>query len=171
MSITYQTIEVLLILTLCSEYHKSTTSHQDRYILLGVMPLKRHRQCSTLISTSRLALIKQITLQHQFHRSISATPSLHATKKRRPIDESSWANAQHKPSLGNASFGHLIYELSSTKEGMEHLRVEGQTMSEEHRAEARGVVKWLIAVGAVVVGVPVGLGVKKMVWGEGEEVR
>lgn len=44
-------------------------------------------------------------------------------------------------------------------------------MSEEHRAEARGVVKWLIAVGAVVVGVPVGLGLKKMVWSEGEEVR
>jgi hypothetical protein len=53
---------------------------------------------------------------------------------------------------------------------MEHLRVEGQTMSEEHRAEARGVVKWLMVVGAVVVGVPVGLGVKKMFWdGEGDE--
>jgi len=51
---------------------------------------------------------------------------------------------------------------------MEHLRVEGQTMSEEHRAEARGVVKWLIAIGAVVVGVPVGLGVKRMVWAEEE---
>ena len=46
---------------------------------------------------------------------------------------------------------------------MEHLRVEGQTMSEEHRAEARGVVKWLIAIGAVVVGVPVELGVKRMI--------
>jgi hypothetical protein len=49
---------------------------------------------------------------------------------------------------------------------MEHLRVEGQTMSEEHRAEARGVVKWLVVVGAVVVGVPAGLGVKRMIWGE-----
>lgn len=44
-------------------------------------------------------------------------------------------------------------------------------MSEEHRAEARGVVKWLIAVGAVVVGIPVGLGVKWMVWGEEGEIR
>jgi hypothetical protein len=130
-----------------------------------------YRQCSTLISNCRLALIKQQTFHHQFHRSISSTSPLHATKKRRPIDESSWANAQHKPSLGNASFGHLISELSSTKEGMEHLRVEGQTMSEEHRAEARGVVKWLIAIGAVVVGVPVGLGVKKMVWAEEEGGR
>jgi hypothetical protein len=124
------------------------------------------RQCSTLISQSRLAL-KHRTHNH-FTRSISTTPYLHATKKRRPIDETSWANAQHKPSLGNASFGHLISELSSTKEGMEHLRVEGQTMSEEHRAEARGVVKWLMVVGAVVVGVPVGLGVKNMVW-DGED--
>jgi hypothetical protein len=89
-------------------------------------------------------------------------------KKRAPIDESSWANAQHKPSLGNASFGHLVSELSSTKEGMEHLRVEGRTMSEEHRAQARGVVKWLIRAGAVVVGVPVGLGLRRMIW-DGEE--
>ena len=128
--------------------------------------IKMHRQCSALMSNSHISLIKQHTLHHHLHRSISATTTLHATKKRRPIDESSWANAQHKPSLGNASFGHLIAELSSTKEGMEHLRVEGQTMSEEHRAEARGVVKWLIAIGAVVVGVPVGLGVKRMVWAE-----
>jgi hypothetical protein len=88
----------------------------------------------------------------------------YSQKKRAPIDESSWANAQHKPSLGNASFGHLVSELSSTKEGMEHLRVEGQTMSEEHRAQARGVVKWLILAGAVVVGVPVGLGLRRMIW-------
>lgn len=47
---------------------------------------------------------------------------------------------------------------------MEHLRVEGQTMSEEHRAQARGVVKWLMVVGAVVVGVPVALGLQRMVW-------
>jgi len=72
--------------------------------------------------------------------------------------------------MGNASFGHLVSELSSTKEGMEHLRVEGQTMSEEHRAEARGFVKWLVAIGVVVVGVPVGLGVKRMVWAD-EDVR
>jgi hypothetical protein len=125
------------------------------------------RHCSTLIFQSRLAL-KHQTLHHHFTRSISTTPCLYTAKKRRPIDETSWANAQHKPSLGNASFGHLISELSSTKEGMEHLRVEGQTMSEEHRAEARGVVKWLMAVGAVLVGVPVGLGVKKMFW-DGED--
>lgn len=49
---------------------------------------------------------------------------------------------------------------------MEHLRVEGQTMSEEHRAQARGVVKWLILGGAVVIGVPVGLGVKRMIWAQ-----
>lgn len=47
---------------------------------------------------------------------------------------------------------------------MEHLRVEGQTMSEEHRAQARAVVKWLILGGTVVIGLPVGLGVKRMIW-------
>ena len=56
---------------------------------------------------------------------------------------------------------------------MEHLRIEGQTMSEEHRAQARGVVKWLILAGAVVVGVPVGLGLRRMIWGgeEGDGVK
>lgn len=38
-------------------------------------------------------------------------------------------------------------------------------MSEEHRAEARGVVKWLIGAGVVVVGLPVGVGVGRLVWG------
>lgn len=126
------------------------------------------RQCSVLISQSRLSL-KQHAFQYKSTRSLSVTPSVQATKKRRPVDESSWANAQHKPSMGNASFGHLVSELSSTKEGMEHLRVEGQTMSEEHRAEARGVVKWLILAGAVVVGVPVGVGIKRMVWADGDD--
>jgi hypothetical protein len=51
---------------------------------------------------------------------------------------------------------------------MEHLRVEGQTMSEEHRAQARSVVKWLALAGAVVVGVPVGLGLRRIIWGDGE---
>jgi hypothetical protein len=128
------------------------------------------QQCLALLSQSRLALIKPHNFHHQFHRSISVTPAAKTKKKRRPIDESSWANAQHKPSMGNASFGHLISELSSTKEGMEHMRVEGQTMSEEHRAEARGMVKWLIAIGAVVVGVPVGLGLKRMIWADEEGV-
>ncbi|KAM0717865.1 hypothetical protein Q7P37_006197 [Cladosporium fusiforme] len=97
------------------------------------------------------------------------TSLLHTQKKRSAPDETSWASAQHKPSLGNASFGHLVSELSSTKEGMEHLRIEGQTMSEEHRAEARVVVKWLVLAGAVVVGVPVGLGVRRMLSGGKED--
>ena len=57
----------------------------------------------------------------------------------------------HHPSLGNSSLGHLISELSATKPGMESLRIEGQTMSEEQRTFARGVVKW-------VSGVPVLIG-------------
>lgn len=126
-----------------------------------------HRQIPKLISQWRPSLAKQAALYYcQCIRPISTTPVLLAApkKKRAPIDESCWANAQHKPSLGNASFGHLVSELSSTKEGMEHLRVEGQTMNEEHRAQARGVVKWLMVVGGVVVGVPVALGLRRMVW-------
>lgn len=127
-----------------------------------------HRQLPKLLSQTRNSLIKQkqpnLYIHHQIHRFISTTSYLFAAKKKRaPIDESSWASAQHKPSLGNASFGHLVSELSSTKEGMEHLRVEGQTMSEEHRAQARGVVKWLMVLSGVVVGVPVALGLKT-VW-------
>lgn len=108
----------------------------------------------------------------QYHgvRSLTSISPLQApSKKSGPIDESSWASAQHKPSLGNSSFGHLISELSSTKEGMEHMRKEGETMSEEHRAQARGVVKWLIVGGAVVVGVTVGLGLKRILWPAGTE--
>ena len=124
-----------------------------------------HRLLLKTISQPPLILSHFTHHEHHFVRSISTTPYLLASKKKRaPIDETSWASAQHKPSLGNASFGHLVSELSSTKEGMEHLRVEGQTMSEEHRAQARGVVKWLLVVGGVVVGVPVALGVKRMMW-------
>ena len=119
---------------------------------------------------------RRVPIHHLIRPLIQTTPQkprAYSQKKRAPIDESSWANAQHKPSLGNASFGHLVSELSSTKEGMEHLRVEGQTMSEEHRAQARGVVKWLILAGAVVVGIPVGLGLKRIIWGgaEGDELK
>ena len=43
-------------------------------------------------------------------------------------------------------------------------------MSEEHCAEARGVVKWLIAIGAVVVGILIELGVKR--WsGRGSRIK
>jgi hypothetical protein len=125
---------------------------------------------STLLSKPYLSLL-QHTTHHHFPRTLTTTLTLLSQpkrKKRAPIDESSWASAQHKPSLGNASFGHLVSELSSTKEGMEHLRVEGETMSEEHRAEARGVVKWLVLGGVVVVGVPIGVGMGRMGFGVGE---
>jgi hypothetical protein len=50
------------------------------------------------------------------------------------------AGAQHKPSLSGPSLGHLISELSATRPGMESVRREGMTMSEEHRTLARRVV-------------------------------
>ena len=72
------------------------------------------------------------------------------------LDESTFANVQHKPSLSGPSLGHLLSELSATKPGMEHLRQEGQTMAEEHRTQARQVAKWVVdlplAFGSVVVG-------------------
>ncbi|KAF2724664.1 hypothetical protein K431DRAFT_130877 [Polychaeton citri CBS 116435] len=65
-------------------------------------------------------------------------------------NESIFAGAEHRPSLGGPSLGHLVSELSATKPGMEHLRKEGETMSEEQRTQARNIVKW-------VVGFPMGL--------------
>ena len=59
--------------------------------------------------------------------------------------------AEHKPSMGGSSFGHLISEISSTKDGMESQRQEGQTMNEEQRTFARRVVFWIM-------GIPVAVG-------------
>ncbi|GAB1735656.1 hypothetical protein NU219Hw_g4226t1 [Hortaea werneckii] len=75
-----------------------------------------------------------------------------AAKKPPPVDDGSlFYGAEHKPSLGGASLGHLVSELSATKPGMEHERREGETMNEEHRTQARGIAIWL-------VGVPMALG-------------
>ena len=64
------------------------------------------------------------------------------TKKRKIIDETSIAGAQHRASMSGPSLGYLISELSATRPGMEALRREGHTMSEEHRMQqARRVVK------------------------------
>lgn len=72
--------------------------------------------------------------------------------KRPPVDDGSlFYGAEHKPSLGGASLGHLVSELSATKPGMEHLRKEGETMNEAHRTQARSIATWL-------VGVPMALG-------------
>ncbi|KAI7283469.1 hypothetical protein KC345_g2889 [Hortaea werneckii] len=72
--------------------------------------------------------------------------------KKPPVDDGSlFYGAEHKPSFGGASLGHLVSELSATKPGMEHLRKEGETMNEEHRTQARGIATWL-------VGVPMALG-------------
>lgn len=52
--------------------------------------------------------------------------------------------------------GHLISELGATRAGMEGLRKEGETMSEEQRTFARKVAKWVLGVpllfGTTVVG-------------------
>ena len=78
------------------------------------------------------------------------------TKKRKVVDETSIAGAQHRASMSGPSLGYLISELSATRPGMESLRQESQTMSEEHRTQARQVAKWMagipLAFGAVVFG-------------------
>ncbi|KAI7501363.1 hypothetical protein KC367_g2899 [Hortaea werneckii] len=72
--------------------------------------------------------------------------------KKPPVDDGSlFYGAEHQPSFGGASLGHLVSELSATKPGMEHLRKEGETMDEEHRTQARSIATWL-------VGVPMALG-------------
>lgn len=80
-------------------------------------------------------------------RPISTTPGRLA-KRRTP---SGFGNDIHRPSLSGSSVGHLLSEISGSKPGMEGLRPEGQTMSEEQRTFARRVVTW-------VMGVPLVLG-------------
>lgn len=59
--------------------------------------------------------------------------------------------------MSGPSLGYLISELSATRPGMEALRREGQTMSEEHRTQARRIVKWMagipLAFGGIVLGI------------------
>ncbi|GAB7355999.1 hypothetical protein MBLNU459_g6626t1 [Dothideomycetes sp. NU459] len=69
----------------------------------------------------------------------------------RPFSTSNFLSAKrlvedeiHRPSLGGSSLGHLLSEISSMKPGMEALRPEGQTMSEEQRTFARRVVTWMM---------------------------
>ena len=48
-------------------------------------------------------------------------------------------------------------ELSATRPGMEGIRQEGQTMSEEDRTHARSIAKW-------VVGIPFAVGGTILAW-------
>lgn len=88
-------------------------------------------------------------------RQASSSSTNQKPKKRKIVDESSIAGAQHKASMSGPSLGYLISELSATRPGMEPIRQEGHTMLEEHRTQARRVVKWLagipLALGALVV--------------------
>nr|OQO18034.1 hypothetical protein B0A51_14675 [Rachicladosporium sp. CCFEE 5018] len=90
-------------------------------------------------------------------RSFYSGPRLH-----RKIDDSSWASAAHKPSMGGASFAHLISELSATKPGMEAMRQQGETMDEGDRARARTVAVW-------VVGLPIVFGAGVVGWTFGRD--
>lgn len=85
----------------------------------------------------------------------STTTSKPASRKRRKIDETTIAGAQHRASFSGPSLGYLIAELSATRPGM--TRIEGQTMMESHRTLARKVTQWVIglpvAVGTALVGI------------------
>ncbi|KAK4609267.1 hypothetical protein CLAFUR4_14544 [Fulvia fulva] len=84
------------------------------------------------------------------------TRRMASTSRKRIVDETTLAGAQHKVSLSGPSLGHLLSELSATRPGMESLRKPGATMSEGHRTQARQTAKWLmgvpVAFGTVVVG-------------------
>lgn len=88
-----------------------------------------------------------------------------AAPKYKTMDESSWASAQHKPSMGGASFAHLISELSATKPGMESIRQAGQTMDEGSRTQARQVAKWVMGVPLLIGSAVVGVQLVR-IWGE-----
>lgn len=83
------------------------------------------------------------------NRAFTLSTSRTAKTRRKVIDETTIAGAQHKASLAGPSLGYLIAELSATRRGV--VRIEGQTMPEDHRTTARRVVQ-------LIVGLPVALG-------------
>ncbi|TKA23696.1 hypothetical protein B0A50_06532 [Salinomyces thailandicus] len=96
------------------------------------------------MSNLRLTLKRcMIRVPPTSQRLLSSTA---ATRAKKPtLDNSSiFCGAEHKPSMGGASLGHLVSELSATKAGMEHIRREGETMNEDQRAMARNLAKWIV---------------------------
>ncbi|THZ01037.1 hypothetical protein D6C93_03549 [Aureobasidium pullulans] len=79
------------------------------------------------------------------NRGFSTHSALMAAAKRRKVEEI------HRPSLSGSSVGHLFSEINAMRPGMEALRPDGQTMTEEQRTFARKTATWLM-------GVPVVLG-------------
>lgn len=122
---------------------------------LSIGSVQQVRETETMIAPSAVIRRLRWPAGQRIRRPIHSTSARWAKKARR-IDESTLAGAQHKPSLSGPSLGHLISELSATRPGMESLRREGQTMSEEHRSLARSVAKYVVGVplafGTVVVG-------------------
>lgn len=76
--------------------------------------------------------------------TISRRASSTAPRRRKVIDETTLAGAQHKVSLSGPSLGHLISELSATRPGMEHVRGPGRQMGEDERTTIRNVVKTIV---------------------------
>ena len=109
-----------------------------------------------MMHTARKLLSTSLRSQNKHAMRAACSTPTKRIQRRRVVDESTLAGAQHKMSLSGPSLGHLVSELSATRPGMERLRREGQTMSEEHRTQVRQVAKWIIGVpftiGTVLVG-------------------
>ena len=88
------------------------------------------------------------------NRAFTLSATRAARKRRKVIDETTIAGAQHKASFSGPSLGYLIAELSATRPGV--VRIEGQTMPEDHRTMARRVMQLIVglplALGTVIVG-------------------
>lgn len=97
------------------------------------------------------AMIRHVVIMK---RAFSSSVRGAVKKRRKAIDETTLAGAQHKASLSGPSLGYLIAELSATRPGM--VRIEGQTMPEDHRTVARRVITWIVGlpvvVGTIIVG-------------------
>jgi hypothetical protein len=111
--------------------------------LLIMMPLR-----------SRLTYqVSRITASQTFTTHSSPLMAAAATKRKRVSRQE---EEIHRPSLSGSSVGHLFSEINAMRPGMEALRPDGQTMTEDQRAFARRTATWLMGVpvllGAVIVG-------------------
>lgn len=107
----------------------------------------------TMPAIHRAPCLRLHTLRGTILKPVSSRAA--STQSRRPPirDETTLGGAQHKPSLGGPSLGHLISELSATTPEMikQGLRKEGHTMAEDQRTFARRIT-------IAVMGVPVVIG-------------
>lgn len=133
---------------ICTDQDRPLTSPLALHFLMipGSPRIECHSDvfCNMIIRQAhKQAKLPILTASRNYASTASSKPPPH---RKKPIDETTLAGAQHKVSLSGPSLGHLISELSITRPGMENLRQEGMTMGEDQRRAIRNVVKAIVVV-------------------------